>query len=458
MSEGLTTQFLREAMAERGYAVSGDGDVEIVDGFADSREVTPGSLWVAFRGERHDGNDYIDDALARGAAAVVCEREPQGTWERRTVVVAPDARKAAGELARAWLDECGTKVAGITGTVGKTTTKELTASLLGTRFRTHRSKANFNSLEGLPLALTTLQRDDEISVLELAMDRPGEIVALCKMVRPSVGAVLNIGLTHASRLGSIEAIAREKLSLARWLPREATAVLNLDDPRIAPVVPELQCQVITFGSGEGATLRADAVEPRGLEGTAFTLQAGGERFKAFSPLPGAHTLQAAMAALGVALACGMEPREALEALARTNYRGRMVRREGREGSVIIDDRYNSSPASLSGALEMLGTLKGRRIALLGTMAELGDAEREEHCRAGTIAARTCDVVAATGEPCRTLVEAAKRGGLEQARWFADREAAASWVRDMLQPGDYVLVKASRSQAFEEILPLLEAAP
>ncbi len=452
----MTTGFLARTMRDRGYEVTAGPDVELTDGFADSRQVTPGSLWAAFRGDTHDGNDFLEGALERGAAAVIAERAPAGAWPGRTIVVAPDTRKALAEAGSAWLQHVGPKVVGITGTVGKTTAKELTAAVLSANNEVHRSKENFNSYEGLPLALVTLREGTEIAVLELAMDRPGEIRELCELVKPEIGVVLNIGLTHAAKLGSIEAIAEEKLSLPRWLPETGTAVLNADDLRVIAVGDELRCRVLSFGMAEDADLRATEVVSEGLEGTRFTVRFEGETLPAHTPLPGLHTLPAALTALAVAHACGMELAAAVEALAEAPYKGRLVRRAGHNGSTLLDDRYNSSPASLEGALRMLGETKGRRLALLGTMAELGEAERSEHCRLGRVAAASCDVLAAIGEPCRVLIESALEAGLSSARWFADRDEAAAWIREQLKPGDTLLVKASRSQAFEQVIPLLEA--
>ena len=451
----MTAGFLARTMASRGYEVQPGPDVPLVDGVADSRMVTPGVLWAAFRGETLDGNDFIEDALARGAAAIVCERPPRIDHPGATVVVAPDSRKALGELAQAWLAECRPKVVGITGTVGKTTAKELTAATLAARFAVHRSKENFNSLEGLPLSLVALEPGHEVAVLELAMDRPGEIRELCELVRPDIGVVLNIGLTHASKLGSIEAIAEEKLSLPRWLDERGTAVLNTDDPRVAAVGP-LRCRVLTFGRAIDASVRATSVQARGLAGTDFSVLVDGRELRGHTPVPGEHTLPAALCGISVALACGMDAADAVDALGDSGYAGRMVQRPGRNGAVLLDDRYNSSPASLEGALRLLAATPGRRIALLGAMAELGDAEAAEHCRAGSVAAECCDILAASGEPARGLVEAARKAGLQSARWFQDREEAASWIQGQLRAGDHVLIKASRSQAFERVIPLLEA--
>ena len=291
------------------------------------------------------------------------------------------------------------------------------------------------------------------------MDSRGEIAELCAIAAPEIGVVLNVGLTHVSKLGSIEAIREEKLSLARALPPNGTAILNADDPRVASEAPRLRCRVITFGQSESADLRISGVVDHGLEGVTFRLRCGSEDVEVRSSIPGAHTIAAPASAVAVAMALGMSLREAAAAASAVESSGRMRIIETADGIRIIDDRYNSSPASLAGALQMLASAGGgRRIALLGRMAELGPFEEQEHRRAGAIAAASCDVLAAVGEPCRALVDAARKAGLADARWFATKEAAAEYVRRLLLPGDTVLVKASRSQAFETILPLLEAAP
>ena len=457
MTANLTTAYVAAAMRNRGYSVFEGAPAEVTGGAANSRKVEAGDLFAAFPGENVDGNAFVPEALAAGAVAVVCSRMPEGDAPNATVVVAPDVTRAVGELARDWRRECGPRVVGITGTVGKTTAKEFTAAVLSQRFRTHFSPGNLNSREGLPLALMSLRRDHEVSVLELAMDSPGEIAELCAIAEPVVGAVLNIGLTHVSKLGSIEAIAAEKLSLARALPRTGTALLNMDDPRVAAVASELACSVITFGEAEGAILRRGEITDRGLDGTSFDATFGETTERVHSPLPGAHTVPAALTAIGAALALGMNLRGAASAVSQARATGRAVITHTEIGATVIDDRYNSSPASLVGALGMLAGLPGRRIAFLGRMAELGDFEEEEHRRAGTIAAGSCDILFCSGETCLPLAEAARVAGHGDVRWFETKEEAAAAAARILEPGDYVLVKASRGEAFETILPVLEGA-
>jgi UDP-N-acetylmuramoyl-tripeptide--D-alanyl-D-alanine ligase len=454
----LTTAEAARILRAAGCQVAEGPDVAILGGAADSRRVRPGDLFAAYPGEHTDGNNFVDEALAAGAVAAVCNRRPRSDWPDRTVAIASNTVQAMAALAGAWRQACPARVVGITGTVGKTTAKEFVASLLSMRFLTHRSEGNLNSREGLPLALLSLRRDHQVSVLEMAMDSRGEIAELCAIARPEVGVVLNVGLTHVSRLGSIEAIRAEKLSLAHALPANGTAILNADDPRVVSEAPLLSCRVLTFGQSEGAALRISGVVDRGLGGVSFTIGCGARQAAVSSSIPGVHTIPAAAAGVAVALALGMSLAEAADAASSVRSSGRMQVRSGRNGATIIDDRYNASPASLAGALRLLAGTAGRRIALLGPMAELGDFEEEEHRRAGAIAASCCDVLAATGEPCRALVEAARAAGHPDARWFPGKEEAAAFVGGILQPADTVLVKASRGQAFETILPFLEDGP
>ncbi|MEJ5220667.1 MAG: UDP-N-acetylmuramoyl-tripeptide--D-alanyl-D-alanine ligase [Tepidiforma sp.] len=460
MTGHLTTDFIAEEMSRRGYRVEFGGSAEVTGGAADSRTVRPGELFCAFPGERTHGDAYVADAFAAGAVAAICSRPPADVPPGRTLVVAPDTTKAVGELARAWRLACNPRVVGVTGTVGKTTAKDLCAAALARHFRVYSRRGNYNSREGLPLALLGLRRDDEVAVLEIAMDSRGEIAYLASIALPEIGGVLNIGLTHIEKLGSIEAIAEEKLSLARALPASGTAILNMDDPRIAPEAARLPCRVIGFGAaGSGAALVVSDAAARGLEGTSFTVAYEGRTARVDAPLPGLHTIPAALftIAAGIALSLPFEDAAAAVAAAELPDRRIAVRRSD-TGATILDDRYNSSPASLAGALRLLRDAEGRRIALLGKMAELGDFEEQEHRAAGALAAECADVLIAVGETCRVMAQAAREAGMAQVHWFAEKDDAARYARDILGPGDTILLKASRSQAFETIIPLLEGEP
>lgn len=441
-------------MRAAGYAVTEGPDVAIPRGSADSRTTGEGELFVAFSGERADGNEFVDDALARGAAAALCSRPPKLAWPGRTVIVAPDTRTAVAELAIAWRRHCGARVAAITGTVGKTTAKQLTAAVLRQRFPTHESAGNLNSREGAPLAILTMTPADAVSVLELGIDSLGEMDELVAIAEPEVGVVLNIGYTHVSKLGSIENTAREKLTLVRSLPSGGAAILNVDDPRISAASSGLRCRVLSFGQTAGSSLRYGDIRERGLEGTSFALSWGAQTTTVHSPLIGAHTIPAALTAIGVALAFGVPFQEATELVATSNVTGRMRVIQTPEGVTLLDDRYNSSPASLAGALRMLGALPGRRLALLGKMAELGEFEVEEHRKAGQLAAECCDELFTFGAAGKLLACAASTGPA-RARWFETKDEAAEALAVSLHPGDTVLVKGSRSEALESVLERLE---
>lgn len=451
----ITTGWLARWMRDHGFPVIEGPDVPITGGAADSRRVVDGDLFAAYPGERTDGNLYVGDAFGRGAVAAVCSRPPAGEWPGRTIAIVPDVTEAVGLFARDWRRQCGPRVVGITGTVGKTTAKEVAGRIIGTRFRTHRSPGNLNSREGMPLALMSLRTDHEVSVLELAMDRAGEIVELCAIAEPTVGIVLNIGLTHAEKLGSIEAIAREKLSLARWLREDGTAILNADDPRVAAGVAGLRARVITFGGDANAMLHRGPITDRGHAGTRFDVTWEGVTRTVESPLPGAHLVSGLLAAMAAGLALGMTLDETVEGARHTAGSARMQTLRGRDGSTILDDRYNSSPASLAGALEYLAGLPGRHIALLGKMAELGEASEAEHRRLGAIAAGTTDVLITFGPECEALASGARDAGHRDVRWFATRDEAAAEARAILREGDTILVKGSRSEELEQVLPLLE---
>ncbi|WP_322795432.1 UDP-N-acetylmuramoyl-tripeptide--D-alanyl-D-alanine ligase [Tepidiforma sp.] len=461
MSAHLTTDFVAREMEARGYRVIAGPVVDITGGTADSRQVAPGDLFCAFPGERTHGDRFVADALAAGAVAAICSTPPDPVPPGKTIVVAPDTTRAVGELARAWRLACGPRVVGVTGTVGKTTAKDLAAAALSRHFRVFSRRGNYNSREGLPLALLGLRRDHEVAVLEIAMDTRGEIAYLAGIALPEIGGVMNVGLTHVEKVGSIEAIAEEKLSLARALPADGTAILNMDDPRIAPEAARLACRVIGFGRpGPGVDLAFSGEAARSLEGSTFIASFRGETVTVQSPLPGLHTIPAALFAIAAGIALGLTFPEAAAAVSAAELPERRITiRRSDTGATLLDDRYNSSPASLAGALRLLAMATGgRRIAFLGKMAELGEHEEAEHRAAGRIAAECCDILFAIGETCRSMAEEARALGHPDVRWFDDKYEAARALRELLGPGDTVLLKASRSQAFEDVIPLLEGEP
>lgn len=444
----------------------------------DSRQATPGSMFVALRGERADGHDYVGDAFGRGANLALVQRVPAGDYQvldltaGEAVDVASlrlpiclkvaDTLQALQQLAAWWRARFQVRVIGITGSVGKSTTKELTWSVLRRRFNTLKNPGNLNNEIGLPLTLLALDASHQRVVLEMGMYNLGEISQLCAVARPQVGVVTNVGPTHLERLGSIERIAQAKAELVQALPADGVAVLNYDDPRVRQMAQLAPCRVFSYGLTHEADLWADAVISEGLEGIRFTLHYGREKLHAKIPLLGRHSVHTALRATAVGLIEGLGWDDILSGLQDESVQLRLVSVPGIRGSLLLDDTYNASPVSTIAALNLLDDLKisGRKIAVLGDMAELGEYEEEGHRKVGCRAADVVSLLVTVGQRARLIAEEARACGLAADRISqvdSNAEAIAR-LRQLLQPGDVVLVKGSRSMAMEEIVADLQVTP
>jgi UDP-N-acetylmuramoyl-tripeptide--D-alanyl-D-alanine ligase len=342
----------------------------------------------------------------------------------------------------------------VTGSLGKTTTKELAAALLAARYPVLKNEANYNNEIGLPLTLLELTHRHRRAVLEMAMRAQGEIRTLCEIARPEVGVVTNVGPSHQERLGSLEAIAAAKAELVESLPPHGVAVLNGDDPLVRTMAGRTKARPLLFGTSPAADVRATEIASRGLEGVSFRLHWQGESALARIRLPGRHNVANALAAAAVALADGMSPAEVADALEGAPVSSRIQVRRGRGGCTILDDTYNASPASMAAALDLLAELPGRRIAVLGDMRELGAAERESHLAAGRRAAETADVIHTVGEVAGIIAEAAREAGHDSTHHWSTKEEAGEALAADLRPDDVVLLKASRAMALETLLDAL----
>jgi UDP-N-acetylmuramoyl-tripeptide--D-alanyl-D-alanine ligase len=420
----------------------------------DSRKAGRGDIFVALKGERTDGHEYVADAARNGAAAAIVERPVDADLAQYVV---PDALSALQRLAKNRREaRRQLKVVGVTGSVGKTTTKELTASVLATRYPLLRNEGNLNSEIGLPLVLLELTQRHRRAVLEMGMWAPGEITLLCEIAQPATGIVTNVGPSHMERLGSIEAIADAKAELVKALPPDGVAVLNSDDPRVAAMAERTPAHVMTYGLGAEADVRAEDIDSRGLAGVHFTLVHGAERAPVYSRLPGRAMVHNALAAAAAAITDGLELDDIAAALSEAQIPARLTAHKGRAGSLIIDDTYNASPASMRAALDLLGEVPGRKFAVLGDMRELGDAEEEGHRAVGTYAAGIADVIFAVGGLGRTIGEAAEAAGHGHVRIVEDKREIARELIPQLAPGDVVLLKASRALELETVLDELRA--
>ena len=415
----------------------------------DSRKAGRGDIFVALHGERVDGHDFVAQAAQRGATGAIVERAVDVEIAQYVV---PSALRALQNLARERrVSRTKLEVVAITGSVGKTTTKELVAAVLATRFPLLKSEGNLNSEIGLPLVLLELTKRHRRAVLEMGMWAPGEIALLCEIAQPDTGIVTNIGPSHMERLGSLEAITDAKAELIEALPDDGVAILNADDPRVAGMAPRTNANIVTYGLAPEADVRAEDIESHGLAGVSFALLHGDERVQVYTHLPGRAMVHNALAAAAAGLVYGIELDDIATALSGADIPLRLASYAGLRGSTIIDDTYNASPASMLAALDLLGEEKGRKIAVLGDMRELGAAEREGHTDVGRRAAEVADVIYAVGDLGRWIGDAAIQAGHQDVRIMMDKSGIAPVLAPSLREGDVVLLKASRALALETLV-------
>ncbi|WP_324670354.1 UDP-N-acetylmuramoyl-tripeptide--D-alanyl-D-alanine ligase [Geochorda subterranea] len=437
----------------------------------DSRQVQPGDLFIALRGPRFDGHDFVADALERGARAVVVERGRVGELPARTgAVLGVDDSLAALQRLAAWYRRRmrDPAVVAVTGSVGKTTTKEMVAAALSGLGAVVKAPASFNNEVGVPLVILAAGPGTRALVLEIGMRGPGQIRHLAGVAAPTVGVVTNVGESHVGLLGSVEAIARAKAELVESLQPGATAVLNGDDERVRAMARLTRdgVRVLTFGSGAGCDVRLQAVEGGGLGGTRLELEYRGQRAGCRLAVPGRHMAINAAAAVAAALACGVE----LEAAARglDGFAGAAMRMEvirTADDIVLLNDAYNASPTSMRAALETLGRVaaeeRRRAVAILGDMLELGALAPQAHRGIGREAAeRGVDLLVAVGEMAGEMAAGAREGaaGSEMAIVMArDAEHAVAVACRQVQAGDAVLVKASRAMGLDGVVRALVRA-
>ncbi|MBM4410276.1 MAG: UDP-N-acetylmuramoyl-tripeptide--D-alanyl-D-alanine ligase [Chloroflexi bacterium] len=451
----LDAAFVARALGTRLRALEGSATIEFTRAVVDSREVRPGDLFVALPGERTDGHDFAAAAVRAGAAGCLLSHPVEGVGGVASFVV-DDTLAALQELGAAWRAMLPVRVTGITGSVGKTTTKWITAAVLAARYRVQANPLNYNNEVSVPLCLLELRPETERTVIEMGMYTRGEIALLCRWARPHTGVVLNVGPVHLERAGSIETITQAKRELPEVLPPDGVAVLNADDERVRSMAPHTRARVLWFGTAGDAEVRGYDLISQGLDGFDCTMTHAGASRRVRVPLAGAHLLSNALAAAAVGLSDGMSLDDVCEALTRMDVPSRIRVVTLRDGIRLFDDTYNAQPASMRAALDLLAETPGRHLALLGDMRELGPASRAEHRLAGEHAGRVATLVLTTGEEARVLGEAAESAGA-RTRHCADREDATAALLAELQPGDVVLVKGSHALGLEHVVAALEAA-
>ena len=458
-------------------------DRVITDAVVDSRQAIPGSLFIALPGELVDGHDFVKDAFHRGAYLAFIQREITGQHQVLDLRGDPDASafaaliqdvgkgmpvclrvedslQALQRVARFWrrkFDDL--RVIGITGSVGKSTTKELVAEVLNQRYRTLKNPGNLNNEIGLPLTMLRLNGKHEIAVLEMGFYVPGEIEFLCDIALPQVGVLTNIGTVHAERAGSQEAIAHGKAELVQSLPPapEGVAILNYDDPLVREMADKTRAEIFYYGLTPQADLWADGVEGLGLDGIRFRLHYRNEMLHLRVPLIGRHSVHTVLRAAAIALQEGLTWQEIVDGLRSGNVQLRLVAVRSNCGALILDDTYNASPESTLAALNLLGELEGRRIAVLGDMLELGPYEKRGHEMVGMRAAEVVDELVTVGELAPLIADAARRAGLsaQVITELEDSDQAIEFLDPRLCDGDVVLVKGSRGIRMDKIVSRLE---
>lgn len=456
-------------------------DITFTEVAIDSREVPPGALFTALRGARVDGHTFLADVAQRDARGALVRREqvPELAVDRPVLVFSPDDAlptaitpehflliavddplAALHRLATYFRGLFAPTVIGITGSVGKTSTKEVTAAVLSRRYRTLKNPRSYNSETTLPLSMMNLDATHEVAIFEMGCYGPGDITLLADIARPQIGIVTNVGPSHLERMGSLEVIASVKAELVQALPADGHAILNADDPRVRAMTAQTKAKPFLYGLDPSADLWADEIQSRGLNGISFRVHHAGEAVTLNLPLIGRHSVHTALAATAAGLLLGLGWDAIIDGLRDSAAHLRLLAVPGYGGATLIDDTYNASSVSSLAALNLLSELEGRRIAVLGDMFELGSHEEKEHRLVGRRTAEVVDVLVVVGRRARWIADEAQASGLPDERiHLADsNQHVVELLRPILQPGDYVLVKGSRGMAMEEIVAALQRPP
>jgi UDP-N-acetylmuramoyl-tripeptide--D-alanyl-D-alanine ligase len=438
-------------------AASGEFPAEsVAQGYSiDSRTILAGELFFAVKGERFDGHDFVSVALEKGAAAAVVRRDQAHRFaSKERLLAVDDTLTALQTLATAVRKLWGKPLVGVTGSMGKTTTKEAIAHVLASRFRVLKSEGNFNNHFGLPLMLMQIEPEHDIAVIEMGMSHAGEIRSLAKIAQPETGVVTNVAPVHLEFFDSLAGIARAKYELIESLPGNGTAVLNADDEYVSQFGRDFPGKVILYGTREMADVRAEKIESRGVQGAEFDVVTNDGRVRAMLSLMGQHNILNALAAVSVGLAHGLSLTEAvaeLASLAAADKRGQVLQL----GNItVVNDCYNSNPKALRAMIDALAGMKARRrIVVAGEMLELGPTAEQMHRAVGQeIAGQNIDCLLGVRGLAQAMVEGAKQGGA-RAEFVGTPEQAGEWLARETRDGDVVLLKASRGVKLEKALEI-----
>lgn len=434
--------------------LSGDSAAQALRVCKDTREIGQGDLYVALRGANFNGNNFIAEAASKGAAGALCDDEPPlGLPSSFGILQTADALAGLTLLASSWRSQLALRSVVITGSSGKTSVKDMTAAVLRSQLRVTATKGNLNNQIGLPLSILDADREDQAAVWEIGMNHRGEIAPLAGLARPEIGIITGIGTAHIENLGSREEIAREKGDLLEKVTGSGFGIIPAHDDFAEELRGRTAGRVLCVGIG-GGDLRAVDLRP-GIEGSRFVIEGEFGRSEARLAVPGRHMVCNALLAVAAGVLCGIPLEQCAAALEKTELTAGRLTRVSRRGATILDDTYNANPESMLAALETVAEMSvdGRKIAVLGRMGELGPHAAEGYGRVGRKAAEVVDTLICVGEEASAMADAAS--GLGNVLTVADNEAARKTLSRILQPGDLVLLKASRSARMEQILQHLD---
>jgi UDP-N-acetylmuramoyl-tripeptide--D-alanyl-D-alanine ligase len=437
-----------------GASLSSGAGKAVIDRLStDSRTLKRGELFVALRGEHFDGHNFVEPAATAGAAGAIVDSNWMGSVPKNFALIrARDTLQAYQQIAANYRQSLTLKVVAITGSNGKTSTKDFTASVLARRFRVTKTEGNFNNHVGLPRTILEATSQDEVAVWEIGMNHPGEIAMLSKIAAPDAGIITNIGVAHIEFMGSREAIADEKSALVEAVDAEGTVILNGDDPFTPHIAARAHAKVVLAGTTNGTISAAEISQNE--EGTEFTVLEGAHRCRAQLPVPGLHMVQNALLAVAAGRVFGISLEECAAGLAAAPLAKARLQIKKIGGVEFIDDSYNANPDSMKAALRTLAELpaEGRRIAVLGEMRELGVESQRGHREVGeTAATLKIDQVIAIGDLAAEISYAAEDAGLENTAVVGSAPEAAELLRKTASPGDLVLIKGSRLARTEQVI-------
>ena len=433
---------------------------EAVGVVIDSRKAGENFIFVATKGERVDGHRFIPDVFAKGALGVVCEKEPESL--PGPCIVVEDSFEALKQIGEFYRQQLPVKVVGITGSVGKTSTKEFVAAVLAMKYKVHKTLGNYNNEVGVPLTVLSMPEDTEVAVLEMGINHFGEMHNLSRIARPDICIMTNIGQCHLEFLGSREGILKAKSEMFDFMKEDGSVCINGDDDMLASIKEVKGKKPVTFGLSEQCRVYATDIKGKGLFGSEAVIHGNGESFAVQIPLPGEHMVYNALAAAAAGQLLGLTPeeiRDGIAAVESVSGRSHIVKLPDK---VLIDDCYNANPVSMEAAIDLLLQADGRRVAVMGDMFELGEQEKEMHARVGKYAAdKGVECIICAGKLARCIYEGAretagerKDGFSAEIFYFEDRESLLEGINQILKPGDTILIKASHGMGFEKVVEQL----